>query len=150
MTATDLLLKLKNEISDNDWRMLEDADSPLIISQWNRATLLRMRNFPPPAHSVSEDEVESLQASLGDYLNRYMADQPEGHRWIILSCLFLAFIARGPLHPAEIVHHRLISRDGSSIYCCPAREESTDSLCRFCVCKPIYAPGKPATAPCFG
>lgn len=134
MTAQDLLERLTGAVSDEDWRRLAEGDPSLVVGSWNRATLLRMRGFQPKAFEIDVARADALEASLRSYLNRYMPDRPEGHRWIILSCLFLAFIAREPLHPREIVHHRAAFEDGAIVYRCPSREASPESLCRFCVC----------------
>lgn len=135
MTARDLLNRLTSAVCEDDWRRLEENDPSLVVSRWNRATLLRMREYLAGDFDVDDAQVEALKAALQSYLNRYMEKQPEGHRWIMLSCLFLAFVAREPLHPGEVVHHRKIVEGGRIVYRCPAREDSPGSLCRFCVCR---------------
>ena len=135
MTTSDLLACLNGDVSDQDWRRLEASDPGLVISRWNRQTLLRMRGFQPDGADVDDRRVEAMERTLSRFLDRHMADQPEGHRWILLSCLFLAFIAREPLHPGEIVHHRPSMEGGRVVHRCPAREDAPDSLCRFCVCQ---------------
>ena len=74
--------------------------------------------------------VDGLKRELEEYLDRYMREQPEGRKWIILSCLFLTFVVREPMHPQEIVHWE---RLGDS-YRCPSMEMQAGSLCRWCVC----------------
>ena len=131
MTAAEFQARLIARIPAEDWRRLAEDDPCLVISRWNRETLLSMRDHAPGEHPVDEARAKQLEAALETYLNRYMAKRPEGHRWIVLSCLFLAFVARAPLHPGELLGHR---RVGGAVLC-PAREDSPDSLCRFCVCE---------------
>ena len=124
-------------VSSNITPIVEEALKALPVLYYafffsdNRETLLSMRDHAPGEHPVDEARAKQLEAALETYLNRYMAKRPEGHRWIVLSCLFLAFVARAPLHPGELLGHR---RVGGAVLC-PAREDSPDSLCRFCVCE---------------
>ena len=135
MTASELLDLLIHAISNEDWRRLERNDPSLVISQWNLKTLQRMREYHPMPGSVPVEKTEELRLSLNRYLNRTMPEKPEAHRWIIISCLFLAFVAREPLHPQEIVRHRQVLINGKQAHLCPVHEDSTESLCRFCVCR---------------
>jgi len=116
-------------------RCMAEIKAQATISQWNRGTLLRMRGFVPEPGDISAASVEALISSLCDNLERHMPDAPEGHRWIMLSCLFLAFVAWEPMHPREVVHHRNTVIMGRQHWFCPVREDSAESLCRFCVCK---------------
>lgn len=135
MTASELLDLLIRAISNEDWQRLDRNDPSLVISQWNLKTLQRMRAYRPAPGSVCVEKAEEMKLSLSRYLDRYMPDKPEGHRWIIISCLFLAFVAREPLHPRDIVRHRQVLIHGRTAYLCPAHEASEESLCRFCVCR---------------
>ena len=142
MKRSELLQRLRGHVRKDEWPLLADGSAPLVISRWNRATLMRMRGFEAPPGEAKDEDVGAMEALLADYLKRTMPDRPEGHRWILLSCLFLAFVAREPLHPAEIVGHR----PGPEGRVCPAREPGPDSLCRFCVCGPV-SPGTPDSTP---
>ena len=135
MNQAELLKRLLLRIPEDEWRGLEEGDASLVISRHNRETLLRMRRYEPSLEAMPDAEVRAMEQLLNDYLNRYMPDQPEGHRFIASCCIFLAFVAREPLHPAEIVHHRRTVEDGVVRYRCPAREDVPGSLCRFCVCE---------------
>ncbi len=116
-------------------RCMAEIKAQATISQWNRGTLLRMRGFVPEPGDIPAASVEALILSLCDNLERHMPDAPEGHRWIMLSCLFLAFVAWEPMHPREVVHHRNTVIMGRQHWFCPVREDSAERLCRFCVCK---------------
>ena len=135
MTTSEFLDLLIHSISNEDWQKLNKSDPSLVISQWNLKTLQRMREYRPVPGDISVEKTEALRRSLSRYLDQYMSGKSEGHRWIITSCLFLAFVAREPMHPQEIVRHRQVLIDGARVYLCPAHEDSTESLCSFCVCE---------------
>ena len=135
MNQTELLNRLLLKIPADEWRRLVEGDASLAISRHNRETLLRMRRYEPSNEPVSDADVRAMERLLNDYLERYMPDRPEGHRYIVSCCLFLAFVTREPLHPAEIVNHRQTVENGVIRYRCPAREDVPGSLCRFCVCE---------------
>lgn len=123
---TNINMKICDMISPAEWDALRDDAIPG-ISRYNRATLLRMLAEDPQLDDEAGAEV--LRAALQDYLNRYMPDRPEAHKWVILPCLYLAFAAREPMHPREIVGWQRV--DG--VYRCPARDEA--GICRWCVCQ---------------
>ena len=135
MTTAEFLDLLIHAISSEDWQRLDRGDPSLVISRWNLKTLQRMRQYQPSSGCIPVEKTEALRLSLSEYLNRTMPEKPEEHQWIIISCLFLAFVAREPLHPQEIVRHLPVLKDGRRAFLCPAREDSKESLCRFCVCE---------------
>jgi len=130
--AATLLRRLTGGITPAERAALERGEG-LVISRYNRETLLRMLETGAAqyTHCVDPAEVEAMRSALQGFLDRHMPDRPEGHRWIMLSCIFLAFVAREPLHPQPVVGWQ--RRQGACI--CPAREVSADSLCRWCVCR---------------
>ena len=132
LSAATLLRRLTGGITPAERAALESGEE-LVISRYNRETLLRMLNTDVSryTHCVDPAEVEAMRSALQGFLDRHMPDRPEGHRWIMLSCIFLAFVAREPLHPQPVVGWQ--RRQGACI--CPAREVSADSLCRWCVCR---------------
>lgn len=104
----------------------------LVISEDNRKTLLRMLDYPYTGkETVRRDSIVSLIDTLQLFLEKHMADQPEGHLWIDLSCVYLSMVVREPMHPQRFTHWYL-DRD---TYCCPAKEETPGSVCLWCVCK---------------
>ena len=129
MNANELLFSLKSRVAPAERSALKDNTLPH-ISRYNRETLLRMLDMeeacPKP---VDAARAKALHAALGDYLNRYMPEAPEAHRWIILACLFLALVAGEPMHPRDIVGWEQV--EGG--YICPAREEA--GICQWCVCR---------------
>jgi uncharacterized protein (UPF0305 family) len=61
-----------------------------------------------------------------------MADRPEGHKWIILACLYLTFAERLPMHPQSAA--KWIEKDGR-FYCRYMEEDSV--TCRYCMCEKL-------------
>ena len=129
MPRNDLFQPLKAQISPAERAALRD-DTVQNISRYNRMTLLRILECEEPDYGrMDAGRVEALHVALREYLNRYMPDTPEAHKWIILSCLFLAFVAMEPMHPQAIVGWEK-KEDG---YFCPSREE--DGICQWCICR---------------
>ena len=126
-----LLERLRGSIAPAERAALERGEG-LVISRHNRETLLRMLTTDPSpdGRRVDPAVLSAMEATLQGYLDRYMPDRPEGHKWIMLSCVYLAFVAREPLHPRETVGW--VQREDG--YHCPARETTADSLCRWCAC----------------
>ena len=118
-------MKICEQISPEERRALLDNTIPH-LSQFNRATILRMMDEDP---DVDGGRVRPLLNALQDYLNRYMSETPAAHKWIILPCIYLTFVLREPMHPQQIVGWE--KKDG--VYICPARDET--GICRWCVCE---------------
>ena len=87
--------------------------------------------------AVDSASVRLLVEKLGAFLAKYMADKPEGHRWIVLACVFLAFVVNEPMHPQAVVGWEEVSL---GVYVCPAHEGGEGSLCRWCACGPAQLP----------
>jgi len=118
MNTNQLLSSLRARITPSERNALRD-NTVAHISRYNRDTLLRMLDlWEPMPVPVDAMGAKALHAALQDYLNRYMRDDPEAHKWIILSCLFIAFAAMEPMHPQAIVGCKKLDGD----YICPARE----------------------------
>ena len=132
MTADNYLKMLRARISEEEREELESGGD-LVIGSYNRATMLRMlRDTETREKTVDIALADALENALRSYLDRYMADMPRGHKWVILSCLYLAMVAGEPMHPQAITGWR---REGDRYYC-RAREDTPDSTCRWCVCRP--------------
>ncbi|MBQ2545549.1 MAG: DUF2115 family protein [Clostridia bacterium] len=133
MLRAELLRRLRAAIGAEEWTALEEGR--LYISGHNRETLLEMRDAPAPPGEVDDALAEALDAALERYLREYMAERPEGWKWIRLSCSYLSFIARRPLHPIRPLGiRRTALPDGGARYECPQRSEAPDAVCRWCVC----------------
>lgn len=138
MKTKVLLEELKGEISPEEWELLASEPCSFPISGHNRRTLLSMREQMDTAEKeVSGDRVQELRRRLSAYLDRYMPEQPQGHKWIILSSLYLTFILERPMHPLDAVHIRVEEWAGKLQYVCPCKSSDEESVCFFCVCQPV-------------
>ena len=132
MTNIDLLNHLNEQIECEDWERLAAYDD-MPVSMANRAILLQMRDFKPDAcKSLSAGKVRRLEDLLSSYLNQYMEDRPDWHKWIIMVCLFRAFVAEEPLHPREAVNYRIERTPAGVLYYCPVKETGAENICSFC------------------
>lgn len=135
MTKTALLQKLKQEITEEEYRMLSENRMPN-ISKFNRQVLLDMMHVDfVPEDEVSEEQVAALQNVLITYLGTYMADGKSSWKWIILTCSYLRFVCEKPLHPQNAVNYVTKTGKHHTSYFCPAKDETIGSVCLFCVCK---------------
>lgn len=136
ISAADFLRELRGRVSEEERKALEEGELPA-VSRYNRATVLRMLcESGSPDGAVDTDRAGALETALQGYLDRYMADMPRGHKWIILSCLFLSVVAGEPMHPQAVTGW---TREGERYYC-RAREEQPGSICLWCVCRPLPGP----------
>ncbi len=125
------LEELRRQVSDEEREDLENGDI-IYISWYNRDTLLRLLHEDvPKAGTVDTTQAEALRQALAAYLDKYMSDCPQGHKWIILACLYLAMVACEPMHPQRMTGWQ--KRDDG--YYCRAREEQDGSVCQWCVCR---------------
>lgn len=132
VSRSEFLDRLRSRISEEERGALQNDDG-VLISRYNRATLLRMLNDDESkAGTVDTERADALEKALEAYLSRYMAENPEGHKWIILSCLYCSQVEGEPMHPREVAGWR---REGSD-YFCRAREDVPGSVCLWCVCQP--------------
>ena len=130
MTTSEFKKSLADQISPEEAEALRSG-SGLYINDFNRAVCSRILDPGKPDDSqVSQEDASLLRADLTDYLNKYMQDRPEGHKWIILACLFLTFVEHLPMHPQYAA--KWIERDGK--YYCPNMEPGSIT-CRYCMCE---------------
>ena len=125
---------LIDQISAEELDGLQSMNDRFIISAYNRNTILRMANVNNLSEGlISCKKIISLTKLLQAYLDLYMKEQPSGHKWIILCCLFLTFIVKEPMHPQEIVHW--VKAEDNGTYYCPEHSSGEGSVCCYCVCK---------------
>ena len=85
MKLSQLITKLKYEITPKEWELLEARDSTIKISEHNRKTLLEMKNTQiTKDKEVSTDVINDLKLELETYLNKYMAEDKKDHKWILV------------------------------------------------------------------
>ena len=147
MNTREFCKELVGQITHAEWDALDCCDPSLTINSHNREALLEMRALcmtPNAAetageHTQPEPEIdleaaESLARYLQEYLNEYMSDDPEGHKWIVLASLYLAFVARRPLHPIDRAGVVVEQLDGTTVYRCPLKVPANNPICDACVC----------------
>ncbi len=131
ISRSDYLNALRAQISEEERDDLERNDL-ILISGYNRSTVLRLLHEDADADgTVDTERADALRRALEDYLKQYMAEYPQGHKWVILSCLYLALVAGEPMHPQRMTGWR---RQGDT-YFCRAREDLPGSVCQWCVCR---------------
>ena len=156
MTVTEFTAQLKERISPQEAEQLRNGTDGLCISAFNRDVCLRLLDAEIPRGTVDRDsadracpkspkntadsdsaaidpaDVAALEADLSAYLNEYMEDRPEGHKWIILACLYLTFAERLPMHPQSAA--KWVEKDGR--YYCPSMAPESIT-CKYCMCESI-------------
>lgn len=147
MNAKEFCKELVGQITHAEWDALDRCDPSLTINNHNRETLLEMRalcmaldeletadEHTQPEPDVDLKAAENLARYLQDYLDEYMSDNTEGHKWIVLASLYLAFVARRPLHPIDRAGVVVEQLDGRTIYRCPLKVPGDNPICDACVC----------------
>lgn len=139
MKLSQLIIKLKGEITPNEWELLESRDSTIKISEHNRTTLLEMKNTKIiEDKEVSTDVINDLEVELQTYLDKYMAEDKKDHKWIIISSLFLTYIKEKPMHPIDKLNIKVVKENNKKIYYCPFKKGEGEGSCKYCVCYSIY------------
>ena len=147
MNAKEFCKELVEQITHAEWDALDRCDPSLTINNHNREALLEMRalcmaldevetadEHTQPEPDVDLKAAENLARDLQEYLDQYMSDNPEGHKWIVLASLYLAFVARRPLHPIDRAGVVVEQLDGRTIYRCPLKVPGDNPICDACVC----------------
>lgn len=133
MKQSDLLAKLVRLVSESEWKQLEKADNDLCIGEFNRKMMLEMRTYSGVQGYVEDSCIKGLYERLDYFLKQQMKEQPEGHKWIILVCLYLTFVVKRPMHPQEVVNYTIEEKDGKLHYYCPCKTDEENSVCDYCV-----------------
>ena len=106
VSRSEYLDSLKSRVSEEEREDLENNDV-IFISWYNRDTVLRMlHDEGNETETVDTDQADALEKALEAYLAQYMAEYPPGHKWVILSCLYLSQIAGEPMHPQRMTGWR--------------------------------------------
>lgn len=138
MKAVEYRERLLAQISEDERCLLEASDPSLVINEHNRRTLLEMRAGSCIADEDFDEELAlALDGDLRAYLGEYMADQPEGHKWIVVASLYLAFVARRPMHAIDRAGIIIEERDSATVYYCPSKTSGESLICDCCVCEPL-------------
>ena len=88
---------------------------------------------------INDSVIKNIRADIGFYFDRYSAGDVENKRFTENISLYLALIAKKPLHPySEDKKDDVYFFDGD--YYCKGRMKyihDEKSLCRYCVCKTV-------------
>lgn len=88
---------------------------------------------------INDSVIKNMRADIGFYFDRYSAGDDENKRFTENISLYLALIAKRPLHPySEDKKDDVYFFDGD--YYCKGRMKyihDERSLCRYCVCKTV-------------
>lgn len=135
ITKTDLIKRLRDKISPDEWNGI--MDESLLISPFNRSILSEMKNaeITDSQYMTDEKEIHGLYSALKTYLTEYMNDHPDGWKWIIISSIYLTFIAQRPMHPTDLLDIRITEDNGIIIYECPHKSSDKETTCHYCVCR---------------
>ena len=125
---TVLRMLQENESGETDSEVLIAPD---VLEKVNAEDALKKVDAEDVIEKVNARDVIEMVDALNVFLEKYMADQPQGHKWIILSCVFLSFIAKEPMHPQSVVQWE---RDDKGRYHCPSATFEEGSLCKWCAC----------------
>ena len=132
MTKEALAEKILASFSEIEWERLENDRTDVPVSEYNRKTLLGLKNGNTVFEGhVREEDVRSLSDALRAFLTETWAEQPGAHKYVIGACLVLTFLLEIPMHPQEIVGYTETIEDGRKRYHCPAKGGSV--ICRHCV-----------------
>ncbi len=151
MKASELFRKIKKDletiseyISHVERKLQGDDDirsKSSIMARYNYDNLVEIlrRNDIGPDYEIDDDRLADFQFRIGHYLDTYAPGESDLKSYIAGISVYLAFIAKRPLHPTglESGNGPLIVKNGDSYYCSGKRRFINDeqSLCKFCVCK---------------
>ena len=133
LTKSDLLRRLREAVSQEEWEGL--AADGLFVSGFNRNVLLEMQTAEIPEGDLQEQKVIKLHMILKDFLQDHMKENPEGWKWVILSCIYLTFLAKRPMHPVEMMDIKVSEINGKTVYECPQKANGQNTACYYCVCQ---------------
>lgn len=133
LKKSDLLKRLQEAVSQEEWESLT-ADG-LYVSGFNRNVLLEMKTAEIPDGDLQEQAVAELHTILTEFLQEHMKENPEGWKWVILSCIYLTFLAERPMHPAEVMDIKVSEINGKTVYECPGKDSGRNTACYYCVCE---------------
>ena len=135
MNQSEFLTQLQQAIPSAEWEALAQ-DAPLPVSLFNRETLLEMRSASAaPDGEISVEQATGLYETLRGYLAEHMAEQPSGWKYVILSSLYLTFLAGRPMHPIDQLEIKVTETTEGPVYECPQKSALKKTVCDYCVCK---------------
>lgn len=125
MKKSDLANKILVSVGDL-------ANAP--VNDFNKKVLSELANTGFTG-DVEDKALETAEKMLTSFLDETWPEKPQAHKYVISSCLALAFLFKKPLHPQEKVNYIIRVEDGKEKYFCPYNEKGT--LCDFCAAEPL-------------
>ena len=116
ITKPDLLRQLINAITDDEWTQLAQ-NRLLSISEFNRSVLLEMKaaDAANGSDTIKEADLNGLYKAVKEHLEEHLSDKPDGWKWIIISCIYLTYIAERPMHPIDLMDIKEAFEDGERV-----------------------------------
>ncbi len=86
---------------------------------------------------VDEHLAEELSLVLKDYLSQHLPDKQQAWKYIIISSIYLTYIAERPMHPIEELGIKVTENKDGRLYECPNKSAKRDTSCYYCVCRKL-------------
>ena len=103
------------------------------VNDFNRKVLTELAKAEFTG-DVDDNAVKKAESLLRSFLNETWAEAPHAHKYVINSCLALAFLFEKPLHPQKSTNYEVRMEDGRERYYCSYNERGT--ICDFCAAEP--------------
>lgn len=87
---------------------------------------------------IKDEVIKNIRSDIGFYFDRYAGGDDETKRFTENISLYLALIAKRPLHPFDGPDDQVSLQNGE--YYCKTRITAIHderSLCRYCICKNV-------------
>ncbi len=133
MKKSVLQKEILSAFTEAEWDALARKRTAVPVSDFNRETLLDLREREDFPGEAEEDSVRALRETVEGYLRRYWPEEPGAHKYVTAVCLAMTFLWEKPMHPPEKAQYRSLVREGKARYFCPAREPGEGSVCEFCL-----------------
>jgi len=123
----------KSELAN---RIIDSVGNPenVYVSDFNKKVLSELAETEFTGET-DDEAVETLEKLLKTFLKETWPEKPQSHKFIVGSCLALAFLFEKPLHPQDKVNFIIRVENGKKNYYCPYNEKGT--ICDFCAAKPL-------------
>lgn len=107
------------------------------VSDFNKKVLTDLANMEFTGE-INDEDVTEAEELLRSFLHETWPEEPQAHKYVIHSCLALAFLFEKPLHPQGAVQYTVREVNGQKKYFCRYNEKGT--ICDFCAAMPEETP----------
>lgn len=107
------------------------------VSSFNKKVLTNLA-YTEFTGEVDDKDVATAEDLLRSFLHETWPEEPQAHKYVIHSCLALAFLFEKPLHPQEVVQYTVREAGGREKYYCRYHEKGT--ICDFCAAEAEESP----------